>query len=318
MTQRHVPPQSPRFATTPLFAGLPGDVEVSFEFFPPRSEQAEAGLLKALAPLASLSPAFVSMTYGAGGSTRERSFAAIEHIMAAHPGLPVAAHLTCVAASRAETHDVADRLWDMGVRHVVALRGDAGAPGAPFAPHPQGYTCAAELVAGLKARHPFEISVSAYPELHPEAASAEAEMDYLKRKFDAGADRAITQFFFCSDTFFRFRDRAAAAGIAQPIVPGVLPVTNIARTVTLAEQCGAQVPLWLRELFAGLDGFGQARELVAATVTAEFCRRLYAEDVRRFHFYTLNRAELAYATCHLLGVRGPAIDMGAIAMEQAA
>ena len=148
MTQRHVPPQSPRFATTPLFAGLPGDVEVSFEFFPPRSEQAEAGLLKALAPLASLSPAFVSMTYGAGGSTRERSFAAIEHIMAAHPGLPVAAHLTCVAASRAETHDVADRLWDMGVRHVVALRGDAGAPGAPFAPHPQGYTCAAELVAG--------------------------------------------------------------------------------------------------------------------------------------------------------------------------
>jgi methylenetetrahydrofolate reductase (NADPH) len=313
MTQRHVPPQSHQFDAQPLFAGLPGDVEVSFEFYPPKSPEAEAGLLRALKPLASLSPAFVSVTYGAGGSTRERSFAAIEHIMTQHPGLPVAAHLTCVQACREQTHEVAHRLWDMGVRHLVALRGDAGEPGTPFAAHPDGYTCAAELVAGLKALYPFEISVSAYPEVHPEAASAEAEMDYLKRKFDAGADRAITQFFFSSDAFFRFRDRALAAGISQPIVPGILPVTNLARTVKLADQCGAEVPVWLRELFAGLEQFGQARELVAATVTAEFCRRLYAGDVRQFHFYTLNRAELAYATCHLLGVRGPAL-----AMEQAA
>ncbi len=263
-------------------------------------------------PLASLAPRFVSITYGAGGSTRERSFATIARVMA-ESEVPVAAHLTCVRASKAETNATAERLWSMGVRHIVALRGDAGEPGAPFQPHSDGYASAAEVVAGLKALHPFEISVSAYPECHPEAASPQAEIEYLKRKFDAGADRAITQFFFSSDCFFRFRDRAAAAGITQPIVPGILPVTNLARTRKLAAQCGADVPHWLIELMEGLDVFPRAREHVAATVTAEFCRRLYAEQVKKFHFYTLNRAELTYSTCHLLGLRG-----NGFAMEMAA
>jgi methylenetetrahydrofolate reductase (NADPH) len=217
--------------------------------------------------------------------------------------LAAAAHLTCVEATRDEIDAVADAYWDAGVRHIVALRGDPPEAGVPFAPHPDGYANAAELVAGLKARHPFEISVAAYPECHPDSADAAADIDNLKRKIDAGANRAITQFFFSPDCFFRFRDAAAAAGIVAELVPGILPVSNVAQTRRFAAMCGAAIPRWLDDLFEGLDELPDARRLVAATVAAELCGQLYAGGVRQFHFYTLNRAELAYAICHLLGVR---------------
>lgn len=296
------PNQALRFAETPLFAGLPGDIRVSFEFFPPKSEKGEAALFHTLERLSRLGPDFVSLTYGAGGSTREVS-RELSVRMQKEINAPVAAHLTCVGASRAETDAIADEFWQAGIRHIVALRGDGGPPGTPFEPHPEGYRSAAELVAGLKRLHPFEISVAAYPEVHPDAASAESDLDNLKRKLDAGADRAITQFFFDSTNFFRFRDRAAAAGIDKLIIPGILPVTNFGRTRSFAHACGAELPDWFEDLFVGLDNMPHARELVAATVAAEFCRRLYADDVRDFHFYTLNRSELSYATCHMLGLR---------------
>lgn len=306
MTPTENPQPSSEITTQPLFAGLPGDIAVSFEVFPPKGPKGEAAMLGAVHSLATLGPKFVSVTYGAGGSTRERS-RDIARCIAADAKVPVAAHLTCVAASRDETHEVADLYWDAGISHIVALRGDmpndSGKLDAPFTPHPDGYSCAAELVEGLAKRHPFEISVSAYPETHPEAASAQADIDYLKRKLDAGASRALTQFFFSAEAYLRFRDRAAAAGIAQPIVPGILPVSNLARTREFAEQCGAHLPEWIGDLFEGLENHPQARELVAATVNAELCRQLYAEGVREFHFYTLNKSELAYATCHMLGLR---------------
>ncbi|MDT8280111.1 MAG: methylenetetrahydrofolate reductase, partial [Erythrobacter sp.] len=221
----------------------------------------------------------------------------------AEAGLPAAAHLTCVAASKAEIREVAEHYWEAGVRHIVALRGDAGEPGAPFTPHPQGYASAAELVAGLKDIADFEISVAAYPETHPDAVSSTADIDNLKRKLDAGASRAISQFFFSAETFFAFRDQCAAAGIDAPILPGILPVTNVAQARKFAGACGAAIPAWMDGLFEGLDEKPAARQLVAATVAAELCRRLYAGGVRDFHFYTLNRPELAYAICHLLGKR---------------
>ncbi|AOL93820.1 methylenetetrahydrofolate reductase [NAD(P)H] [Porphyrobacter sp. LM 6] len=286
----------------PLFSGLPGDVAVSFEFFPPKSEKMEAQLWDAVTQLKPLGPSFVSVTYGAGGSTRERTHATVARIIA-EAKLPAAAHLTCVAASKAEIREVAEHYWEAGVRHIVALRGDAGEPGAPFTPHPEGYASAAELVAGLKAIAPFEISVAAYPETHPDAANRQADIDNLKRKLDAGASRAISQFFFSADTFFRFRDECAAAGIDAPILPGILPVTNVAQARKFASACGAAIPAWMDGLFEGLDAMPAARQLVAATVAAELCRRLYAGGVRDFHFYTLNRPELAYAICHLLGKR---------------
>lgn len=295
--------QEYRTATdAPLFSGLPGDVAVSFEFFPPKSEKMEAQLWDAVTQLKPLGPSFVSVTYGAGGSTRERTHATVARIIA-EAKLPAAAHLTCVAASKAEIREVAEHYWEAGVRHIVALRGDAGEPGAPFTPHAQGYASAAELVAGLKAIAPFEISVAAYPEMHPDAASAQADIDNLKRKLDAGATRAISQFFFSAETFFRFRDQCAAAGIDAPILPGILPVTNVAQARKFAAACGAAIPAWMDGLFEGLDAQPAARQLVAATVAAELCRRLYAGGVRDFHFYTLNRPELAYAICHLLGKR---------------
>ena len=295
--------QEYRTATdAPLFSGLPGDVAVSFEFFPPNSEKMEAQLWDAVTQLKPLGPSFVSVTYGAGGSTRERTHATVARIIA-EAKLPAAAHLTCVAASKAEIREVAEHYWEAGVRHIVALRGDAGEPGAPFTPHPEGYASAAELVAGLKAIAPFEISVAAYPETHPDAASAQADIDNLKRKLDAGATRAISQFFFSAETFFRFRDQCAAAGIDAPILPGILPVTNVAQARKFAAACGAAIPAWMDGLFEGLDEMPAARQLVAATVAAELCRRLYAGGVRDFHFYTLNRPELAYAICHLLGKR---------------
>ncbi len=286
----------------PLFAGLPGDISVSFEFFPPKTEKMQEQLWNAVLELAPLAPRFVSVTYGAGGSTRERTHATVARIID-EAQLPAAAHLTCVDATKADIRAVAEQYWEAGVRHIVALRGDAGEPGAPFTPHPDGYANAAALVAGLKEIAPFEISVAAYPETHPDALSAEADLDNLKRKLDAGASRAISQFFFSAETFLRFQDRIAAAGITAPVVPGILPVTNVAQARKFAASCGAAIPEWMDGLFEGLDDHPGTRQLVAATIAAEFCRRLYAGGVRDFHFYTLNRAELSYAICHLLGLR---------------
>ncbi|MEW4449075.1 methylenetetrahydrofolate reductase [NAD(P)H] [Qipengyuania sp. JC766] len=290
---------------TPLFSGLPGDCEVSFEFFPPKSEKMEAQLWDAVQELKPLAPKFVSVTYGAGGSTRERTHATVARIIA-EAGIPAAAHLTCVDATRAETQKIAEQYWEAGVRHIVALRGDAGEPGAPFTPHPEGYASAEELVRGLKEVADFEISVAAYPETHPDADCPESDLDNLKRKIDAGATRAITQFFFAPETFFEFDAQAKACGIDAPIVPGILPVTNVAQARKFAGLCGAVIPDWMDGLFDGLDARPAARQLVAATVAAELCRRLYAGGVRQFHFYTLNRADLAYAICHLLGLRAKA------------
>lgn len=292
-----------RAAAPPMFADLDGDVGISFEFFPPKTERMEEQLWAAVETLAPLAPRFVSVTYGAGGSTRERTHATVARI-ARETAIPPAAHLTCVDASRGEIDDVARAYWDAGVRHIVALRGDMPG-GGTFVAHPDGYAGAVDLVAGLKAIAPFEISVAAYPEAHPDADCPQSDLDHLKRKLDAGADRAITQFFFSPDAFFRFRDAAAAAGITAPILPGILPVSNVATTRKIAGQCGAAIPGWMERLFDGLDDLPAARQLVAATVAAEMCRRLYAGGVRDFHFYTLNRAELAYAICHLLGVRAP-------------
>ena len=285
-----------------LFAGLAGDAQVSFEFFPPKTEKMEQALWETMKTLEPLEPRFVSVTYGAGGSTRERTHATVARIVA-ETQAPAAAHLTCVDASRGEIDDVARAYWDAGVRHIVALRGDPSVPGARFSPHPEGYSCAADLVAGLKAIAPFEISVACYPETHPDAQSAEADLDNLRRKLDAGASRGITQFFFEPETFFRFRDRVAAAGINAELTPGIMPVTNFAAIQRMSALCGTQVPSWLAHLFEGLDERPASRQLVAATVSADLCRRLYAGGVRHFHFYTLNRAELSYAICHLLGLR---------------
>ena len=287
---------------TPLFAGLPGDIRVSFEFFPPKSEAMKAQLWEVVTTLAPLAPQFISVTYGAGGSTRDRTHETVARIIA-EARLPAAAHLTCVDASKAQIAAVAEAYWDAGVRHIVALRGDMGEPGVPFVPHPAGYANAAELVAGLKAIAPFEISVAAYPQGHPDSPSLEADIDNLKRKLDAGANQAITQFFFEPEVFFRFRDRLAAAGIDAPVIPGILPVSNVAQTRKFAAACGATIPAWMDGLFEGLDQRPAARNLVAATIAAEFARRLYAGGVRDFHFYPLNRAELSYAICHLLGLR---------------
>ena len=297
-----VPPHPDR---EPLFATARGDIAVSFEFFPPKTEKMADALWQAILTLAPLGPRFVSVTYGAGGSTRERTHATVERILT-ETDLTPAAHLTCVGSSREEVDAIARDYWDIGVRHLVALRGDPPEAGTRFKAHPDGYRDAAELVAGLRQVAPFDISVACYPECHPEAVSAQADIEHLRRKVDAGADRAITQFFFSADCFFAFRDRVAAAGLDVEIVPGILPVTNVAQARRFAAQCGASIPDWLDRLFEGLDERPAARQLVAATVAAELCGQLYAGGVRHFHFYTLNRAELAYAICHLLGVRAKA------------
>ena len=286
----------------PLFADLAGDVGISFEFFPPKSEKMDAQLWDAIRTLEPLQPDFVSVTYGAGGSTRERTHATVARIQR-ETSMNAAAHLTCVEATKAEIDQVAEEYWAAGVRHIVALRGDMPTLGQPYQPHPGGYENAAALVAGLRKLHPFEISVAAYPECHPESGGYDADLDNLKRKLDAGASRAITQFFFSPEAYFRFRDRVAAAGITAQILPGILPVSNVAQTRKFAGLCGAEIPAWMDRLFEGLDDHPSARQLVAATITAEMCRRLYAGGVKDFHFYTLNRAELAYAICHMLGVR---------------
>ncbi len=295
------PAAAPRL---PVAAPAPSPISVSFEFFPPKTEKMVESLWECIRRLEPLAPAFVSVTYGAGGTTRERTHDTVTRI-ARETALKPAAHLTCIGASKGEIDDVARRYWDEGIRHIVALRGDPpeGQAGG-YQPHADGYAYAADLVAGLKKVADFEISVAAYPETHPEAPSAEFDLDNLKRKIDAGATRAITQYFFDPAVFLRFRDRAAAAGITVPLLPGILPVTNFAQVQKFSAMCGAAVPGWLADLFDGLDQDPDTRRLVAATVAAEQCRALAAEGVRDFHFYTLNRADLAYAICHILGVRG--------------
>lgn len=276
---------------------------VSFEFFPPRTAQMEQMLWQAIGKLAPLDPSFVSVTYGAGGSTRERTHATVKRIVD-ETSLRPAAHLTCVAATREEVDEVVRGYWQAGVRHIVALRGDppAGA-GERFTPHPGGYETSAALVAGIKAIAPFEVSVGCYPETHPDAASPEADLDMLKRKMDAGADRAITQFFFSRDVFLRFLERAERAGIAIPIVPGIMPVSNFKSACSFAAKAGASVPGELHALFGDLADDRETMKLVAVKVAAELCLSLSEAGIDRFHFYTLNRPDLVYAICHMLGLR---------------
>lgn len=274
---------------------------VSFEFFPPKTEQSEAALWEVIGTLAPLKPRFVSVTYGAGGTTRERTHATVTRIRR-ETGLTPAAHLTCVNASREEIDAIAREYWEAGVRHIVALRGDAP-PGEVFTPRADGYAYADALVAGLRRVADFDISVAAYPETHPQARSAADDLDHLKRKLDAGATRAITQFFFDVDVYLRFVDRARAQGITAEIVPGILPVTNVAQLKKFAGMCGTNVPDWLSRLFDGLDENPALRHSIAAMVAAEQCRMLMLAGVSHFHFYTLNRAELTQAICHILGMR---------------
>ncbi|MFM8990890.1 MAG: methylenetetrahydrofolate reductase [Alphaproteobacteria bacterium] len=282
---------------------LPGSrLRVSFEFFPPKTAAMEEQLWHAVKRLEPLAPQFVSVTYGAGGTTRERTHATVKRIVD-ETSLRPAAHLTCVGATREEIDRVVRDYWEAGVRHIVALRGDPPAGSTSYAPHPGGYAYAADLVAGIRRVADFEVSVGAYPETHPEASSPDADLDNLRRKLDAGATRAISQYFFDVWTFLRFRDRCAKAGIAAPIIPGILPVTNFQQVVKFSRMCGASVPGWLAALFDGLDEDADTRRLVAATVAAEQVRRLQEHGVEDFHFYTLNRADLTYALCHILGMR---------------
>ena len=293
-----------------------GSIPVSFEFFPPADAAMEATLWCSLERLAPLAPRFVSVTYGADGSTRERTHAVVTRIQR-QTRLTGAPHLTCIGAARGEILDIARGYWDEGIRHLVALRGDPPHGGNGYRPHPEGFAYAAELVAGLRAVAPFEISVAAYPEVHPEAASAAADLENLKRKIDAGATRAITQFCYDIGVFLRFRDRCAAAGIAAPLVPGILPITRFPQVVRFARTCGASIPSWLRERFEGLDDDAETRRLIAAAVAIEQVQELHRHGVSEFHFYTLNRAELTYAICHALGLRplpqAPAARAGAAA-----
>lgn len=288
--------------SAPLYADVGGDVDVSFEFSPPKTDKAEENLWQSIETLCPLGPRFLSVTYGAGGSTRDRTHATVARI-ARDTAVPAAAHLTCVEATREEIDAVASEYWAAGVRHIVALRGDPPAGATDYAPHPGGYDNAAALVAGLRRLHPFEISVAAYPELHPCSTDQAADLDNLKRKLDAGANRAITQFFFEAETFFRYRDAAAAAGISAEIVPGIMPIGSFAGVMRMAAMCNTDVPGWLVRLFEGLDDHPAARQLVAATVAAELSRKLYAGGVKQLHFYTMNKADLSHAICHLLGVR---------------
>jgi methylenetetrahydrofolate reductase (NADPH) len=279
-------------------------LSVSFEFFPPKTEQMEETLWRSIERLAPLCPAFVSVTYGAGGSTRERTHATVKRILN-ETALRPAAHLTCVGAERAEIDAVTDAYVDIGVRHIVALRGDpVGGIGTPYVPHPDGYRQAADLIGGIKARHPaVEVSASAYVERHPESSEWGVEIDNLKRKVDAGADRLITQFFFDNDLYDRFVERVRAVGIDVPVVPGIVPVLNFAQTAKFAAKAGASIPPWFAARFEGLEDDPVTRQLVAAAVTAEQVLDLVDRGVTDFHFYTMNRADLVYAICYLLGLR---------------
>ncbi|MCB5944578.1 methylenetetrahydrofolate reductase [NAD(P)H] [Acidocella sp. KAb 2-4] len=275
--------------------------EISFEFFPPKTPALEAQLWTCIERLAVLKPAFVSVTYGAGGSTQERTHATVLRIVQ-ETDLTPAAHLTCVGASSEAVDEVARRYWAAGVKHIVALRGDPP-PGETYTPHPGGYAYAADLVAGLRKVADFEITVAAYPEVHPQALSPEADLDNLKRKLDAGATRAISQVFFDNGVFLRFLDRALAAGIKAPIVPGIMPVTNFAQALKFCDTCGTSMPRWMAGMFEGLDDDVETRRMVAAAVAAEQVRLLQANGIDEFHFYTLNRPDLTYAIARILGVK---------------
>jgi methylenetetrahydrofolate reductase (NADPH) len=278
-------------------------LSVSFEFSPPRTPESEETLWAAIRRLAPLSPRFVSVTYGAGGSTRERTHRTVLRILN-ETDLKPAAHLTCVSASRDEVDAVIRDYWEGGVRHIVALRGDPpGALGGVYQPHPEGYANATELTAAIARIAPFEISVGLYPQKHPESPSVAHDIDVLKAKVDAGATRAITQFFFDIDHFLRFHDAVRAAGVTIPILPGIMPVTSLKGLVKMAGPCGITLPDWLVQLFEGLDSDPETRRLVACSVAAEMCARLEEEGFNDFHFFTLNRADLVYAISRVLGVR---------------
>jgi methylenetetrahydrofolate reductase (NADPH) len=291
-------------------------ISVSFEFFPPADAAMEETLWRSFERLAPLAPRFVSVTYGADGSTRERTHGLVSRIQR-ETRLTGAPHLTCIGASRGEILDIAREYWDEGIRHLVALRGDPSGGQSGYRPHPDGFAYAEDLVRALRAIAPFEISVAAYPEVHPAAASAAADLENLKRKIDAGATRAITQFFYDIGVFLRFRDRCAAAGIEAPLVPGILPITRFPQVLRFARSCGASIPSWLQQRFEGLEEDPETRRLIAAAVAIEQVDELRRHGVHEFHFYTLNRAELTYAICHALGLRplpqGSARSCGALA-----
>ena len=303
----------------PPVSRLPGatGTTVSFEFFPPKTPEMEANLWEAVGRLAPLSPSFVSVTYGAGGSTRERTHATVKR-MVEETALKPAAHLTCVSATRPEVNAIIRDYWAAGVRHIVALRGDpAGGAGARYEPHPEGYHWSTDLVTAVKAIGDFEVSVGAYPERHPESKTLFADIEMLKRKVDAGADRAITQFFFDNDVYFRYLDVARSAGIDIPILPGIVPVQNFTQTANFAKRAGASIPAWFAQRFEGLEDDAATRRLVAAAVCAEQVIDLIDRGAPHIHFYTMNRADLVYAICHLIGLR-PATARREAAEVQAA
>jgi methylenetetrahydrofolate reductase (NADPH) len=283
-------------------------LSVSFEFSPPATPEAEDGLWKAIRRLEPLRPDFVSVTYGAGGSTRDRTHRTVVRMLG-ETGLTPAAHLTCVNASRGEVDEVIQGYWDAGVRHIVALRGDPpGQIGGAYQPHADGYAHATELTAGILAVAPFEVSVGVHPQIHRESGSLEREIDVLKAKVDAGAKRALSDFFFDIDGFLRFHDAVRKAGVSIPIVPGIMPVSNFAGLQRMCKPMGVVVPDWLANHFEGLDDDPATRRLMAASVAAEMCARLQEEGFEDFHFYTLNRAELTVAICRVLGLKAEAVQ----------
>jgi methylenetetrahydrofolate reductase (NADPH) len=280
-----------------------GKPRVSFEFFPPKSDALEAQLWESIRKLEPLQPSFVSVTYGAGGSTRDRTHRTVARIVK-ETTLKPAAHLTCVAASKAEVDGVLRNYWHAGVRRIVALRGDPpGGVGMPYLQHPTGYASGIELVEAAARIGGFDISVAVHPEKHPASPTFEHDIDTFKRKLGAGASRGISQFFFDENVFLRFRDRLARAGVFAPILPGIMPISNVKGLQKMAAACGATLPLWMKHLLEGLDDDPETRRLVSAVTTAQLCARLSAEGVRDFHFYTLNRADLTLAICRILGVR---------------
>ena len=298
-------------------SSLAHPVQVSFEFFPPGDEKMEQTLWQSIQRLAPLRPRFVSVTYGADGSTRERTHNVVSRVVK-ETLLTPAAHLTCVGMDRAHVLEIARSYWHTGVRHIVALRGDAPQGSSGYTPYPGGFAYAVDLVRGLRSVADFEISVAAYAEGHPEAPSAAFDLDNLKAKLDAGADRAISQFFFEPGIFLRFRDRCAAAGIKASLVPGILPITRFPQMLRFAERCGASVPDWLRRRFNGLEEDADTRRMIAAAFAIEQVEALSREGVDEFHFYTLNRADLTYAICHALGVRPAPVELPAVQLEQRA
>lgn len=300
MTTEHT--EKKGLMSLPFIMPQDSNLGVSFEFFPPKTAKMEESLWESFALLSQLHPKFVSVTYGAGGTTRERTHEIVTQIKK-RTGLNAAAHLTCIGHTQEEIEEIVRGYWRDGIRHIVALRGDMPGNEGKYVPTPGGYQYADDLVTGLKKIHGFEISVAGYPEGHPEAINMQLDLLNLKKKVDAGADRVITQFFMNPEKFLHFRDRAVAAGVNVPIVPGILPITNFSKMTEFSQKCGTKVPRWMMQLFEGLDDHPKTRELVAATVASEQCRVLHEEGVRDFHFYTLNRAELTLAICHMLGMR---------------